>query len=210
MPMDAPNPTPPASPNFKPMTLALAGAGLALSAALPTFAALKPEYGVWNASVIGALAIFAAARLGFWPGLALAAAAIALKDVCLYFTTHWWQPYPPSWAYFAGYAFLGWALLRKSPSVGRAVATGLGSALLFFLVSNYVSWVEQAYPYGYSLRGLWDCYVAAIPFFRGTLVGDVTFTAVLFGAHAVLSRAYFPAERAGVVVEEVRETEGRW
>jgi hypothetical protein len=213
--MDSPNPTPPASPYFKPMTLALAGAALALSAALPTFAlptfaALKPEYGVWNASVIGALAIFAAARLGLWQGLALTAAAIALKDVCLYFTTHWWEPYPLSWVYFAGYALLGRALLRNSASVGRAVATGLGSALLFFLVSNYVSWREQAYPYGYSLRGLWDCYVAAIPFFRGTLVGDVCFTAALFGAHAALSRAYFPAERVGVVVEEVRETEGRW
>lgn len=208
--MDAPNPTPPTPPYFKPMTVVLAGAALALSAALPTFAALCPEYGVWNASVIGALALFAAARLGFWPGLAFTGVAIALKDVCLHFTTHWWEPYPLSWVYFAGYALIGWALLRNSTSVGRAVAAGLGSGLLFFLVSNYVSWREQAYPYGYSLQGLLDCYAAAIPFYRGTLVGDVGFTAVLFGAHAVLSRAYFPAERAGVVVEEIRQTEGHW
>jgi hypothetical protein len=207
--MNAPNSQPPAQ-YFKPMTLALACAGLALSAALPTFTALNPEYGVWNASVIGALALFAAARLGFWQGLAFTAAAIALKDLCLYLTTPWWQPYPLSWAYFAGYALIGWAILRNSACVGCAVATGLGASLLFFLVSNFVSWVEQAYPYGYSLRGLWDCYLAGVPFYRGTLVGDVGFTAVLFGAHAILSRAYFPAERAGVVFNEVRQTEEHW
>lgn len=204
--MDAPNPTPP-PPHFKPMTLALAGAALILSAALPTFTALKPEYGVWNASVIGALALFSAARLGFWPGLTLTALAIVLKDLCLYFTTPWWEPYPLSWAYFAGYALVGWALLRNSTSVARAVGTGVAASLLFFLVSNLISWQEKALPYEHSLRGLLDCYAAGIPFYRGTLVGDVGFTVVLFGAHAVLSRAYFPSDRVGAVVEEVRQTE---
>ena len=75
--MDAP--TEPKAPLFKPMTLALAGAGLALTAVLPlVFANLAPEYRVWNLSVIGALALFTAARLGFWPGIAFTAVAIAL------------------------------------------------------------------------------------------------------------------------------------
>ncbi len=197
-------PTPPASKFNKPMTLTLACAAVALSAALPTFAALKPQYAVWNASVIGALAIFAAARLGFLSGLVLAALAIVLKDVCLYFTTHWWEPYPLSWVYFGGYAVLGWVFLRKSVSVSRAAATGLGASLLFFLVSNAVSWVEQAYPYGYSLQGLLDCYAAGIPFFRGTLIGDVGFTVALFGAHAVLSRVWFPLEQVRFQTVEKR------
>lgn len=205
--MAAPTP-PPNSPHFKPMTLALAFAALALTLFLPlVFAKMPADLRVWNASVIGALGLFAAARLGFWQSLAFTAAAIALKDVAIYLTTDWWQPYPLSWLYFAGYALIGWSALRNTTSMGRIVATGVGSAVLFFLVSNYVSWVEQAYPYGYSFNGLLDCYAAAIPFARGTFVGDVAFTAVLFGSHAVLSRAYFRAEQVAAI--EVRDTETR-
>ena len=66
---------PPISPLAKPMTLALALTGLALAAALPlTFMQLSPEYRVWNASVIGALAVFTAARLGLGWGLVFTAA----------------------------------------------------------------------------------------------------------------------------------------
>ncbi|AWM40659.1 hypothetical protein GobsT_08130 [Gemmata obscuriglobus] len=200
--------TPPTT--FKPMTLALAGAGLALTALLPlAFAQAPAEYRVWNASVIGALALFAAARLGLWQGLALTAVAIALKDLGLYLTTAWWEPYPPSWLYFAGYALSGWALLRRSPSVGRAVGVSLGASVAFFFVSNFVSWLELALPYERSLGGLLSSYAAGVPFYRGTLLGDVGFGALFFGAHAVLARAYFPAERVNAA-PAAHEAEGNW
>lgn len=206
-------PQPPASSNFKPMTLALAGFGLVLVVALTIgFQRLPNEYRVWNLSVIGALGLFAAARLGFWPGVCFTAVAIALKDVCYYQMTDWWEPYPLSWVYFSGYALAGYLLLRRSNSPLRIAGTALGVSLSFFVVSNFVSWLEQALPYGYSLDGLLNCYAAAIPFYRGTFAGDLVFSAAFFGAHAVLSRAFFPAERAGMVPEAVRDTdsEGHW
>ncbi len=175
-------PQPPASTSFKPMTLALAGLGLVAVVVLPTvFARLAPEYRVWNLSVVGALALFTAARLGFWHGVVFTAAAIALKDLALYLNTDWWEPYPLSWLYFTGYVLLGWAALRRSASSGRVAVTALGASLLFFLVSNFVSWLEQALPYGYSLDGLLNCYAAAVPFFRGTFLGDIAFSGALFG-----------------------------
>lgn len=202
---------PPAPPTFKPLAFGLATLGLALVVVLTVaFQSLPAEYRVWNVSVIGALALFAAARLGLWRGLAFTAVAIALKDVCYYRLTNWWEPYPLSWLYFGGYALAGWHFLRRSAAAGRVAGTALWVSLSFFLVSNFVSWLEQALPYGYSLEGLMNCYAAAIPFFRGTLLGDVLFSGVLFGAHAVLARAYFPAERVGVVAEEVPATEGHW
>jgi hypothetical protein len=199
---------PPHTP--KPLTLGLAFAGLALVALLNVaFTTVLADYRVWNASVVGALALFAAARLGLGYGLVFLAAALAVKDVCLYLTTNWWQPYPLSWLYFSGYALLGYALLRKSESVGRAAGVGLGASLAFFLVSNFVSWLEQALPYGYSFDGLLNCYAAAVPFFRGTLLGDVGFTAALFGAHAALARAYFPAEQVSPA-PATQKAEGNW
>ena len=205
-----PAPQPPA-PTFKPMTLALAGFGLVLVVVLTTVFQQPgmAEFRVWNLSVIGALALFAAARLGFWQGVAFAAVAIALKDVCYYRSTNWWEPYPLSWLYFAGYALAGWALLRRSNSPVRIASTALGVSLAFFVISNFVSWLEQALPYGYSLEGLANCYAAGIPFYRGTLLGDVALTATFFGAHAVLSR-YFPTEHVVAATQEVRASEEQW
>ena len=174
---------------FKPMTFALAAAGVlaAWTALLPD--AVRPA----NFAAIGAVALFTAARLGFGAALVVVTAALAIKELGVYLI-HGWPPYPLSWFYFLGYAALG-LLLRKTESPLRIGGTAVAASLLFFLVSNFVSWLEQALPYGYSLAGLMDCYAAAIPFYRGTLAGDLCFSAALFGLHAVLSRAYFPAER---------------
>jgi hypothetical protein len=70
----------------------------------------------------------------------------------------------------------------------------LAGSLQFFLISNLPSWLW--YPgYAHNLSGLASCYMAAIPFFRHTLESDLLYTAVLFGAHAWLSRSVAPAER---------------
>jgi hypothetical protein len=187
-------------PRLKPMTLALAGAGVlaAWTALLPE--TVRPE----NFAALGALALFAAARLGFTTALAVLTLALGVKELGVYFLRGL-EPYPLSWLYLAGYAAAGWVFLRRTESPLRIGAVALGCSLGFFLVSNFVSWLEQALPYGYSLAGLMNCYEAAIPFYRGTLAGDLMYSAGLFGLHAVLSRAYFPAERVAVV-EEVRDT----
>ena len=194
--------TPPTEPRHKLMTLALAATGAATAGLLAVvFSSLPPAAQPWNLSVIGALGLFAAARIGFWPAFAFVAFAIGLKDTAVYLLRDM-EPYPLSYLYFAGYAAIGWLLLRRTESPARIGFTAFGTSVLFFLVSNFVSWLEQAYPYGYSLAGLLDCYRAAIPFYRGTFAGDMLFTGVLFGAHAALSRAYCPAERVAAVVEE--------
>lgn len=191
-------------PSGQPITWALVVVGWGLVVAMTvTFTQLAPEYRVWNASVIGALALFSGARLGVGRGLVITAVAIALKDLCLSLTTPWWEPYPLTWLYMSAYVVLGWWLLRPSPSVSRAVVVGFAASVIFFWVSNFVSWLDQALPYGYSGEGLWNCYIAAIPFYRGTLLGDVGFSAVFFGTHAALSAVYHRRERA-LVPEEVR------
>ncbi len=193
--MDSPTP---ASPYFKPMTLALAGLAVlaAASAMLPQ--SVRP----WNVAALGALALFATARLRFPVALLLIAAALAVKEGGVYLQ-YGFAPHPPTWFCLAGYAVFGWALLRKSESPLRIGGTAVGASLLFFLTTNFGSWLEQALPYGYSFEGLVNCYAAAIPFYRGTFLGDTAFTAALFGAHAVLSHAYFPFER--VQLERVED-----
>ena len=178
-------------PSSKPMTLALAVVAVCAAAV----SMLPPAYRPWNLSPIGALALFAAARLGWKQAIVLAVIALALKDIGVY-RQHGseFTPHPLSWLCFLAYVGCGWFVRRTENPLALA-GTTLGAGLVFFLVTNFVAWLEQALPYGYSLAGLKNCYVAAIPFHQGTLVGDVVFATALFGAHAVLSRSFFPAER---------------
>ena len=64
---------------------------------------------------------------------------------------------------------------------------------MFFIVTNFGVWlVGNLYPK--TLAGLAGCYVAAIPFFRNTLAGNVVYTLVLFGGFALAQR-YLPVLR---------------
>jgi hypothetical protein len=84
--------------------------------------------------------------------------------------------------------------LRPRRTPGRVAGTALASSVVFFLGSNLGVWAGGAI-YPRSLEGLWACYVAALPFFGGTLLGDLFYASVLFGGLALAERR-FPAVRA--------------
>jgi hypothetical protein len=192
------------TPSWKPMTFALVlgvGGLAASSVLLPE--SLRP----WNFAAIGAVALFAAARLRFVQALIVLAAMLAVKDLAI-FAKFGWPPEPMSWVAFLGYAAIGFAFLRKTENPAFIGGGAVAASLVFFVVSNFGSWLMQALPYGYTLAGLAECYEAAIPFYRGTLVSDVLCTAALFTAHTALSRAWFPAERLQAI--PVVQTEETW
>ena len=60
--------------------------------------------------------------------------------------------------------------------------------------------MHQALPYGYSLEGLADCFRQGLPFYRGTLLGDLTFTGLLFATHTAVAYLVRPAELKPVAV----------
>ena len=69
------------------------------------------------------------------------------------------------------------------PAAGL-VGCSLLSSILFFLVTNFGVWLSFDL-YQPTWAGLLECYAAAIPFFRYTLAGDMTFAFVLFGGYAL-------------------------
>jgi hypothetical protein len=71
---------------------------------------------------------------------------------------------------------------RIAPVLGL-LSCGLVSSVMFFLITNFGVWCWFG-TYDRSWAGLWHCYVAALPFFRYTLAGDVFFSVVLFGGYA--------------------------
>ncbi len=73
-----------------------------------------------------------------------------------------------------------WLKTRKSVLMIAGVT--VANSVLFFLISNFGVWsVELLYPK--TLVGLGECYIAALPFFRNTLLGDVFYVTVLFGVY---------------------------
>ena len=89
-----------------------------------------------------------------------------------------------TWAWYAAMVLLGTKLKDNSGSL-RVGGAALVASVSFFVLSNFAVWmVWPTYPK--TLAGLAACYVAALPFFRHSLAGDLFFTAVFFSLGALL------------------------
>jgi hypothetical protein len=189
---DTPRPTPWTSP----LALALAAAIAVPAAIIP----LLPEtYRPWGFAAFGAVALFTAARggrLGLVAGLVLALGSKLTFDLMNY-AHHGYDPdYLPIWKLYvclSVYGVLGWALLRHNRNPLRIAGVTFLASLLFFLTTNFGSWLGQSLPYDRGPAGLLESYWMALPFWRGTLVSDLVFSGALFSLHAVLGRAFAPA-----------------
>jgi hypothetical protein len=155
----------------------------ALLSAIVAAAALRLVPHPPNFSPIDAMALFSGAYLGR-RGLAFAApfAALLLSDAVLGF----YQGMEFQYLSVALIVLIGWFALSRT-SVPRLAAASVAASVLFFIVSDFGTWVVSGM-YPHSLAGLAECYVAAIPFFPNTLAGDLFYTALLFGGFAVAEK----------------------
>ncbi len=73
---------------------------------------------------------------------------------------------------------------RRWLALSRWALFGILPATIFYLVTNFAVWAFQS-SYEKSLAGLVQCYVAAVPFFRWMLAGDVFYLALLLSCLAL-------------------------
>ena len=133
-----------------------------------------------NFTPIGAMALlggaaFSSKRAAFLVPLA----ALSLSDVVLGF----YATAPVVYACFAFTVCLGF-WVRGNRSVPRIAVAAIMSTVLFFVVTNFAVWAAGTL-YPRTGAGLAACYVAAIPFFRNMLAGNLIYSALLFGALAL-------------------------
>lgn len=109
-----------------------------------------------------------------------------------------WGFYPHMWVTYASLllvTLVGFLLRqdRRSPlAIGGVTLAG---AVVFFLVTNFAVWaLGDGLHFPRTLAGLIACYVAALPFFGFSLVGDAVYATVLFGGFA-LAEKWLPALR---------------
>jgi hypothetical protein len=143
-----------------------------------------------NFSPIAAMGLFGAACFNRrWLALSVPFLALFFSDLFLnnviyrqYYTgftliTSWWI-----YAAFGLSMFIGWALLRQQTTPYRLLAASLSSSAVFFLVTNFSVWASGTL-YSKDITGLMLCYTAGLPFLSNTVMGDLFFSAALFGVY---------------------------
>jgi hypothetical protein len=149
---------------------------LALSlVALDVVARLAPH--APNFTPVAASALFAGAVLRSRPlAPAVPLAAMLVSDLVV--GSYDWRVMGVVYAALAFPALLGmWARTR---STVLFAPLALSSSLLFFVSTNFAVWAWSGM-YAHDLDGLVRCYVAALPFLQNTMIGDMFWTALLFG-----------------------------
>jgi hypothetical protein len=123
---------------------------------------------------------------------------LVLVGVDIFLTTHRYG-YPltsghaVTWMWYLAAALLGAGMLRNSRSTARVVGASLLASVSFFLASNFAVWAEWGM-YAKTLSGLGTCYIAALPFFRNSLVSETAFSLLIFTLSRY-SEAFLPARR---------------
>lgn len=156
---------------------------------------ISNEYQLWNFASVTGTALFA----GYYLHHRIAALLVPLLIMGISNIwlpeydvpgTHWWTHLAMPAVVYGAYLMpvLLRGVLRKRLTLVRLGLSAVGCSLLFFAVTNFAHWALVAHLEGKTLLG---CYIEAIPFYRGTLAGDLCWTAVLFGSYALAVRYEF-------------------
>ena len=131
-----------------------------------------------NVTPVAAAALFAGTMLRH-RGLALAVpfAAMIAGDAVLGFYD--WRVMSVVYISLALPAVIG--MLAKHVRVSRMlVPAALTGSLLFFVTTNFAVWAFSGM-YAQTMDGLIACTIAALPFLKNTIAGDLFWSAALFG-----------------------------
>ncbi len=132
-----------------------------------------------NFAPIAAIALFSAVYLPKKQALIIPILAMIIADIFIGF-------YNPAIMIFVYLSFVLTSVLglyiKKNKSWANILGGSLLASILFFLITNFAVWAfSRIYPQ--TLTGLLTCYTMAIPFFRNTLLGNVFYVTVMFGAY---------------------------
>lgn len=129
-----------------------------------------------NVAPITALALFGGVYLDRKHTFVVPLAAMLVSDYFIGFHSGM------LWVYgsFVAIGFVGLWLREHQGYMATFVASVVGS-VLFFIVTNFAVWMSSNVMYPPTPAGLIECYVAGIPFFRNTLLGDLFYVGSLFG-----------------------------
>lgn len=144
---------------------------------------LIPHYP--NFTAVGAIALFGGAYFSKkYLAFIIPLAAMFLSDIIIGFYSGLWVVYLS----FALIVFIGMQIGEKKKP-GRVLLASVTSSVSFFLITNFALLYPHTYPQ--NLTGIMESYVAAIPFFQYSLLGDLFYVGIMFGVFEI-ARVKFP------------------
>lgn len=181
---------------ISPRTWVLAGM-IAFAVCVRLLIYFVPGLFPYNFTPVEAIALFGGAyfadrRLAF--GVPLAAMLLADLVIATALPREWigdWLGTLPAVYGCIALTVVGGLSLSRRISAFRVTGYAFASAVLFFLVTNFATWLTAQVGSGQACtQSLAACYVAGIPFFRGTLAGTLVWSLLLFGGFELMRRRW--------------------
>lgn len=135
-----------------------------------------------NMTAVGGISLFTSARFGVKKAVIVTSVVMMATDVFIGFHAVMWATY----GCFLFTILLGQAL-RNRKDLKAILSLTLLSSIVFYLVTNFAVWVIPGSMYPKTIAGLFESYINALPFFRNSLVGDLTFSSLFFAAYELVS-----------------------
>lgn len=151
----------------------------------------------YNVAAVGALGMFVGCYWSLGLGILISIAAMSVSDMVGH-----WMGVPSMGAYSVWlmatvYAATGLSafagklvsILKNQMPGGLWIGVPAGAILagaVFFLVTNFACWFDPMLGYPKTMEGLVNCYVAAIPFAKGTFIGNLVYSCVFFGVYEAM------------------------
>ena len=132
-----------------------------------------------NFTPVIALALFGGLYLGKTRGWVMPLLLMVVSDLIIglhatiFFT----------WGSIVLIALLGYRM-RARRNVSSVLGTAVLAAVLYFLVTNFGAWLAM---YPKTAAGFVSCYLAAIPFFRNSLLSTLVYTVLFCGVYEAIA-----------------------
>ncbi len=152
-----------------------------------------------NVAAVAAVALFSGYYFGVKKGLLIPLIGMILTDVFIFGVYDVWVMVSVYVAFtipvLLGTKHLSIVKNLKFNFGLNIISKSLAGSLFFFLVTNFAVWASTPmYPANFA--GVLECYVAAVPFFRVTWLGDLLFNASIFGAYFIVSTTIWKEKMA--------------
>ncbi|MCH1912944.1 hypothetical protein L9Z41_13820 [Leptospira noguchii] len=136
-----------------------------------------------NFTSIEAMTVYSGARLQSWKAFVYPMFMLFVTDFILsqiHGFAWFYDGLPLVYCSILINVILGRFFLKENNKLLPVLGVSLVASIQFFFISNFSVWAFSSL-YPKTIEGLSTCYIAALPYFGGTLFGNLIYTPVLFG-----------------------------